>query len=211
MPDEDPENSESSAPAFDAAQAAAEFAAAMAEDPPAPSDVEAPTPGNDKYTALLEDEIESLKDLLAEKEEALAAAEAKVTTARAEVDRVRTRIEASAKNTIEHKRRSVLASFLDVADALDRAVTEIDNGGAMDALAQGVRGVRSEIHNVLGRHGAKHRPAMGQPFDPNYHEAIATVPATDEAPAGTITAVLSEGYDLGEATLRVARVVVAKG
>jgi molecular chaperone GrpE len=209
MPDEDPEDTPNTEQPFDAVEAAAEFAAAMAREPSSTPD--AGDTGTDKYTALLEDEVETLKALLAEKEQALATAQKRAATAAAEIDRARIRIESRATGTIERKHRSVIASFLDVADALDRAVAELANSAVAPALAQGVQGVRSELQNVLGRHGAKHRPSMGQPFDPELHEAIATVPATTDAPEGTITAVLSEGYVIGEETLRVARVVVAKG
>ncbi|MEX1362730.1 MAG: nucleotide exchange factor GrpE [Nannocystaceae bacterium] len=211
MPDDsptDPGSSPSSPEAFDAARAAAEFAEAMAAEPD--SGREGPSPGTDNYTAMLEDEVEALKALLVEKEEALAAARDKAANAAAEVDRVRARLEGSAANTIERARRSVIASFLDVADALDRAVSELDSGVVAPAIAQGVRTVRSELRSVLRQHGARQRPSVGQPFDPAHHEAIAVVPATTDAPAGTITAVLSEGYEIGDVTLRVARVVVAK-
>ena len=191
-------------------KAAAEFAAAMAADPPVAPQGEPASDGGDNYTAILEEEIENLKALLAQKEEALTAAQNKAAASAAEIANVRARLERSAAETIEHKRKSVLASFLDVADALDRAVAEIDNAGAADALAKGVHAVRAELQNVLSRHGAKHRPAIGETFDPAHHEAIATAPASEQAPAGTITAVVSEGYVLGEATLRVARVIVAK-
>ncbi len=207
MPDKDPDPIESAEPIFDAAQAAAEFAAAMAEEPPSS---ETPNTGTDKYTALLEEEVESLKAVLADKEQELLDAQKKATAAAAEVDRARTRIEASAAGTIERKRRSVLTSFLEVADAVDRAVDALTNGGVAPALTQGVQAVQSELRAVFGRHGAKHRPALGQPFDPAHHEAIATAPANADSPAGTITAVLGEGYDIGDETLRVARVVVAK-
>ncbi|MCA9711306.1 MAG: nucleotide exchange factor GrpE [Myxococcales bacterium] len=211
MPDEDPEQTPSPEDHFDAGQAAAEFAAAMAEEPPVTEGGEVRGGGNDKYIALLEDEVEHLKAMLAEKEEALTAAQKKGAAAAAEVDRVRARLEASATSTIERKRRAVLASFLDVADALDRAVAELANEEVAPALAQGVHAVRSELHNVLGRHGAKRRPSLGEAFDSAHHEAIATMPATGDTPDGTITAVLSEGYEIGEEMLRAARVVVAKG
>lgn len=211
MPDDDSKNDESPEPAFDAAAAAAEFAAAMAEEPPDAEGSGAPREKQDNYTAILEDEIETLKGLLAEKEEALAAAQKRADAATAESAQVRARLQRTANESIEQKRRKVLASFLDVADALDRAVAELDKSAVADAVAQGVHAVRSEMHSVLARHGAKHRPAVGQMFDPEHHEAIATAPVAADAPAGTITAVLSEGYVLGEVTLRVARVVVAKG
>lgn len=203
-----PEDPETAEPAFNAVEAAAEFAAAMADDPSAAQAGEGA--GADRYTALLEEEVESLKALLTEKDEALTAAQQKAVAAAAEVGRARARIEGSAANSAEHKRRSVLSSFLDVADALDRAVLALSDGGVAAELIGGVRGVRAELQNVLRQHGAKHRPSKGQPFDPAHHEAIATAPATAETPAGTITAVLSEGYEIGEEPLRAARVVVAK-
>ncbi len=201
---------DSSEQPFDAVKAAAEFAAAMAKDPHATSSGDSPSPGPDRYTAMLEEEVETLKALLGAKEAALAAAEQRAASALADVDKVRARIERSAAATIENKRRSVIASFLDVADGLDRAVAELSTRGVSPALAQGILAVRAELQSALKRHGAEHRPSIGLPFDSAHHEAVATAPATADAPDGTITAVLSEGYVLEGATLRAARVVVAK-
>lgn len=210
MPNEDPDPSESAEPSFNAVEAAAEFAAAMANDAAASPDGEGSSGDPDKYTAMLEEEVESLKALLSEKEDALGAARQKAAEATAEISRVRTRIETNAAQTIEHKRRSVLTSFLEVADALDRAAEALASGNVAPEIAQGVAAVRSELKNVLGQHGATRRPSLGETFDAAHHEAIATAPATAQSPAGTITAVLSEGYEIGDETLRAARVVVAK-
>ncbi len=198
------ENSKDTEEGFDAAKAAAEFAAAMADEP-APSDE-----GSGNYTAILEDEIEDLKRTLAEKDQALEAANDKVAAASAEVDRVRTRIQREADRTIERKHRTVLVSFLEVADDLDRAVKELGRHEVAPAVAQGVELVRQELHTALKKHRAVHRPALGLPFDSAHHEAVGIVPATEAAPAGTVVEVLSEGYELDEQPLRIARVVVAK-
>jgi len=221
MPDEDNQTPEETAPApepagpeegtegsFDAVQAAAELAAALAREP---AEAEAPSAGGDNYTAILEDEVETLKTMLAEKEQALEAAQKKAATAAAEVDRVRTRIERDAKATIERGRRKVLISFLDVADDLDRAVAELDKHDVAPALAQGIGAVRDELRNAFKQHGVQRRPSLGETFDSAIHDAIGTAPATEQTPDGTIAAVLQEGYVLGEETLRAARVVVAKG
>lgn len=231
---ENAESTESAEAPFDAVQAAAELAAAMARPPEATQgegegegegEGDAEAAPEDKYTAILEDEVEALRamladkaQLLADKEQALAdkdeevaAALKRSAAARAEVDRVRARVEKRAADASERKRRSVIASFLDVADNLDRASLELGNDGTVaPALAQGVQAVRSELHAILRQHGASHRPSLGEAFDPSLHEAIGTAPATEDAPAGTIAAVLREGYDLGDEPLRVARVVVAK-
>ncbi|MEM6292506.1 MAG: nucleotide exchange factor GrpE [Myxococcota bacterium] len=199
--------------AFDAVKAAAELAAALGEQPASASGE-----GGSNYTAILEDEVEALQKALAEKDQQLAdkdaavrAAEAKANEARAEVARARTRLERDAKAEIERKRRAVIISFLEVADDLGRAAKELEAGDVPEALAKGVEVVVQEFAGVLKHHGVQHRPSLGQMFDSAHHEAIGTAPATDEVPDGTIAAVLSEGYDIGEDTLRAARVVVAKG
>ncbi len=205
MPDEDPKDNEAAETAddgFDAVQAAAELSAALAD--------EAPASGGGNYTAILEDEVEALGRVVADKETALQAAQDKAAAASAEIDRVRARLERDAAATIERKRRDVLVSFLDVADDLDRAVGQFVAGEIAPALAQGVHLVRDNLHAVLKRHGVRRRLSLGEPFDPAHHEAMATVPATADVPDGTVADVLSEGYEIDEQDLRPARVVVAK-
>lgn len=219
MPDDAPESPESTPETegtFDAVKAAEELAAALGREPSSEATSAATNPTN--YTAILEDEVEALQRALAEKDEALAeksraleAAEAKAVEARTEVARARARLERDATAQIERKRRSIIASFLDVADDLDRAAEELAKGDAPEAIAKGVQVVVRELQRVLEQHGVRVRPALGQPFDSAYHEAIGTAPATEESPDGTVAAVLSQGYEIGEETLRAARVVVAKG
>ena len=192
----DPENT------FDAVQAAAELAAALSEEPP-------PSDDGNRYTTILEDEVETLGRLLAEREQALQSAHEKAADALAEVDRVRARIERDAAGTIERTRRAVLVSFLEVADDLDRAVEQLSAHAVAPALAQGVRMVQGKLNQVLHQHGARRRPSRGLPFDPAHHEAVGTVRATDAAAAGLIAEVVREGYEVAGETLRAARVVVA--
>jgi len=199
MPDDNADNTNEE---FNAAQAAAEFAAAVADEPPA-EDAR-------NYTAILEDEVEALGRLLAERDEALLGLQEKSAAAAAEADRVRARIEREADGTIERKRRAVLVSFLEVADDLHLAVNELSVNGTAPALAQGVQLVRDKLHTVLTQHGAERRPSLGHAFDPAHHDAVGIVPATADAPAGTVASVLQEGYELAGEPLRPARVVVAK-
>ncbi len=215
MPDDDREipddapDAEGTEEPFDAVKAAAELAAALGNVPGATEPEAEANPTN--YTAILEDEVEALQGELAEKQQALQDAQERAEAARAEVDRARARLTRDAEATIERKRRGVIESFLDVVDDLDRAAGELAKNGVDGAVAQGVTLVVAKFQTVLVQHGVKHRPSLGEPFDPAHHEAIGTVPATDETPDGTIAAVVQEGYDVGEQTLRAARVVVAKG
>ena len=215
MPEDDRTDNEQTASAtvsepFDAAGAAAEFAAAMGRQPFADPDADT-TPNPTDYTAILEDEVEALQAALAEKEQQLEAAQAKAAEARADVARARTRLERDAAGTVERKRRDVLSSFLDVADDLGRAAAELSQHDVDSSIAQGVHMVVGKLQAVLLQHGAEHRPALGQPFDSTVHEAVGTVPASGDTPEGVVVAVVQEGYVIGDQVLRAARVVVAKG
>lgn len=81
--------------------------------------------------------------------------------------------------------------------------------GKLADLQQGVALVRQELLGALGRHGLCEIEALGAPFDPKVHEAMAQAVHPEAAP-GQVLEVLQRGYRLGERLLRPARVVVAK-
>ena len=58
--------------------------------------------------------------------------------------------------------------------------------------------------------GIEEIPAMGETFDPNLHQAVQTVPASEETPADTIVEVLQKGYKLQDRVLRPSMVIVAQ-
>ncbi|MEX0992816.1 MAG: nucleotide exchange factor GrpE [Solirubrobacterales bacterium] len=79
----------------------------------------------------------------------------------------------------------------------------------MGELASGVRLVRDELQNALGRAGVESYEPLGEPFDPEWHEAVLTqpVPGHDD---GKIVDVLAKGYRLDGQVLRPAQVAVGK-
>ncbi|MFY9487650.1 MAG: nucleotide exchange factor GrpE [Solirubrobacterales bacterium] len=111
-------------------------------------------------------------------------------------------------------RSKAIANFvrelLPVVDNVDRALEAARAGGATDAdaLLQGVALVHAELHGFLDRLGLTPIDSVGDVFDPNIHEALASVPA-DGAEPGTVTEVHQRGFMLGDAVVRPARVVVA--
>jgi molecular chaperone GrpE len=62
----------------------------------------------------------------------------------------------------------------------------------------------------LKEEGIEEIPAEGEPFDPNLHQAVQTVPATEDVPADTIVTVLQKGYKLHDRVLRASMVIVAQ-
>jgi molecular chaperone GrpE len=107
--------------------------------------------------------------------------------------------------------------LLPAIDNLDRAVRAAlaesvdgeDSASTPDAqLVSGIRLVQADVTAALGRVGIESFSPVGEPFDPQYHEAVAQAPFEGATP-GTVAEVYQPGYRIGETVLRPARVVVA--
>jgi molecular chaperone GrpE len=113
-----------------------------------------------------------------------------------------------AEERIDDERRRLLLEFLPVVDDLERALGAA--GGSEAALHQGVHLTRQAAVRMLEREGVAELQAVGNAFDPNWHEAVATtaVNGSNVSP-GTVVGVVESGYRIGEQLLRPAKVVVA--
>ena len=107
--------------------------------------------------------------------------------------------------------QNLVKELLPTVDNLDRAIEHADRNASeeLQSLLQGVELVRKELLGVLDRFGVTAVEALGQPFDPAVHEAMAQTPAAEVAP-NTVVAEMEKGYLLRDRLLRPARVVVSK-
>ncbi len=94
-------------------------------------------------------------------------------------------------------------------DNLERATEAAKQAGEKGPLAQGVSMVVAQLLDVLKRHGVTRIDALGQPFDPNLHQAVMQL-ASAEHPPNTVVQVLENGYLMHDRVLRPARVAVSK-
>jgi molecular chaperone GrpE len=101
---------------------------------------------------------------------------------------------------------TTIKKFLAAIDDLERALA---NRPADDVWANGVELVYRKFQAILEAEGVTPIQALGQPFDPNLHEAIMQEPS-DVYSSGTVTAVLQQGYMHGDRVLRHALVKVAQ-
>jgi molecular chaperone GrpE len=93
-----------------------------------------------------------------------------------------------------------------VLDSLERALA----AGSTDRdFYDGVAATHRLFLAALREAGAEPIEGVGQPFDPNLHEAVAAVPADDEVAPGTVVREVRRGWRLGDELLRPAQVVVA--
>jgi molecular chaperone GrpE len=99
--------------------------------------------------------------------------------------------------------------LLPALDNLDRAMAAAEQAGEAGPLVQGVALVQNQILDVFKRHGITIINALGQPFDPNLHQAVMQQPSADQPP-NTVLQVLQNGFMIHDRVLRPASVVVSK-
>ena len=129
-----------------------------------------------------------------------------------EFEDARARMRKELAKDAERSRREVLVSLLEVVDNLDRAIeaAEKSSRGTADPLLEGVQLVRRQFLSKLDGFGIRPIDADGAAFDPQRHEAVATVPAPDPSADGRIVGVIRRGYMVGDDVLRPALVAVAR-
>ena len=104
-----------------------------------------------------------------------------------------------------HATGALLMALLPIVDDFERALAA-DSSDA-SAWREGIGLIERELFQLLERLGLQPIAAEGQPFDPNFHEAVSQGPG----PAGEVIAQVRKGYLLGARVLRPALVVVGQG
>jgi molecular chaperone GrpE len=97
-----------------------------------------------------------------------------------------------------------------VLDNIGRAIEAAEKAGEAENLLAGFRLVRQQIETILSRYEAQPINPAGEPFDPNFHEAILQQPSTD-VEKDHVTMVTQTGYKLHDRVVRPAQVIVSSG
>lgn len=100
------------------------------------------------------------------------------------------------------------SDLLGVVDNFERTLAAVESGATVESIVEGVNLINKQLLGALSQHQVVRIQAVGQPFDPELHEAIEREP-TDAFPPNTVTVELQAGYRLGSRVLRPARVKVS--
>jgi molecular chaperone GrpE len=156
---------------------------------------------------------EALVERIATLEGEIATAQQDVLYAKAETQNVRRRAEKEVQDAHAYATTRFARDILSVADNLGRALSlipaEAREDETMKGLVTGLEATERELANIFERHGIARIAAMGQPLDPNLHQAMMEMPSDDVAP-GTIVQEIQAGYMIKDRLLRPALVGVAK-
>ena len=154
-------------------------------------------------------ELDRLADLERELEEVRQHA----LYAQAETQNVRRRLEQEKQLASTYAATAFARDMLSVKDNLDRALAlvpeELRQDEKIAAILTGIEVTSRELDSVFQRNGVTRIEALGQPLDPNRHQAMLEVPSDDAEP-GTIVQEMQAGYMIKDRLLRPALVGVAK-
>jgi molecular chaperone GrpE len=152
------------------------------------------------------EELDALKQQLAEAQTQAVDFKDGWQRARAEFDNYRKRIERENSLVYQNATANVIKRYLPILDDLERAMQARP---ADLPWAAGIDLIQRKLQSILDSEGIKRIEAEGQIFDPNFHEAISQEQC-DELPSGYVVAVVQNGYMLGDKVLRPAMVRVSE-
>ena len=115
------------------------------------------------------------------------------------------------KRTMKEKAELILnGGILPIVDDFERALKNMETATDVAAVKEGVELIYNKFMSVLGQNGVKVIETKEQPLDTDYHEAIAVIPAPNEALKGKILDCVQTGYILNDKVIRHAKVVVGE-
>lgn len=130
--------------------------------------------------------------------------------ARAELANARKRFQREREQAYAYAKADVLGRVLPIVDDFERAFGTLPDDLADDAWTGGMRLVQHKLQTLLTQEGVTPIEAVGEEFDPLFHQAITHEPS-DEVPEGHIIAEVQKGYTMGEQVLRPSVVRVSAG
>jgi len=157
-----------------------------------------------------QEEPDGREEFAGQEEDELARVKSQLAYLAAEFDNYRKRIAREQESLVAFGNERILLAILPFLDNLERAVSQTEAIEKAEALLSGVQMTYEQILGELRKFGLEQISSVGEPFDPNLHEAIARV-AWEGKPEGTVLAETRKGYLLNGRLLRPAQVSVAQG
>ena len=195
----------------------ADGAAAQSDTASPPQEV--PGPATEPDTKVVTEVVEeaAAPEIVTESAEELAALRQEVDEAKDRALRLQAEFENYRKRTVRERSQArdgatedVTRAFLAAVDNCDRAVAAAMDHGVDEEHLAGWQLIHQQLYDVLRTFGVEPMAVIGQPFDPQYHDALAEI-HDDAIPPGHVAAEVERGYMIGGRVLRTAKVTVCRG
>ena len=155
----------------------------------------------------IEEDAESLKRIILDEKEKADKYLANWQRAEADFSNYKKRVEQEKNETTAFANREVLRSLLPILDDLERAFDSLPPKLANAAWIEGIKLIHRKFQASIESFGVTEVEALGKPFDPNLHEAVAHV----EGKEGIVVEVIRKGYKLKDKLIRPSMVSVGNG
>jgi molecular chaperone GrpE len=173
------------------------------------AEIKAKAEVSDETVTLPAAELKELRDKLEAETKKAAEAQDKLVRTLAEWDNSRKRLAKEKEDAIRFANEGMLETLLPVVDNFELGMQSAATATDAKAIAIGLQMVLGQIQSFLRESGLETIEAVGQPFDPHKHDAVAHEPS--DKPEGTILTQSRKGYLLKGKLLRPATVIVSQG
>ncbi len=127
----------------------------------------------------------------------------------ADFDNYKKRTQKDRADLLNYGNETIIKDVLPIVDSLERAVDHSANAGDFETFVTGLKLILDQLRSTLEKHGVESIKAVGEDFDPNYHEAMLLVEG-DEENDNKVIEEFEKGYLLNGRLLRPSKVSVAK-
>ena len=151
--------------------------------------------------------IEDLKEALLEEKKKAAEYLADAQRERADYQNLKKRTEQDKQESLKWSNAELIRSILPAVDDMERAFTMVAPQFVDSTWVEGFRIIQRQLQDALKAHGCTEIECVGQPFDPNLHEAV----TYEDGEEGTVISEHRKGYIMKDKVLRASQVAVGKG
>ena len=148
-------------------------------------------------------------DALAKAEQDLAKHRDAMLRMQAEMDNLRKRLARDAEKSRKFALERIMKDLLQVRDSMERGLELADGAATVESMREGQELTLKMLAKVLQDNDLEVIDPAGQPFDPEWHEAMTVMPS-QELDENTVMEVLQKGYRLHDRLIRPAMVVVSR-
>lgn len=127
----------------------------------------------------------------------------------AEFENYRNRTNQEKSDWIRHASQELALKVCDVADNFERAIAQAKEEELKTPFGKGVLLIEKQLLNALENEGVKRIEALGEEFDPEFHDALSHIPS--EYDENIVAAIIKNGYTMHDKVIRAVQVAVSNG
>lgn len=155
-------------------------------------------------------ELENLKQILQQREEAIEQKDKEYLFLMAEFDNFRKRTVREKAEIIKNGAENVLKGILPIIDDFERGIKAMNENTDANSVKEGIEMIYTKFIKFLQQNGVNEIASEDAAFDVDLHEAIAMVPVEDESKKGKVIDTITKGYTLNDKVIRHAKVAVGQ-